>query len=402
MSFSVLIMGTDINAYYMARCYHEIFNKKVDMMGKKLFGVTQYSNIINFTKVPLIDERETFIDALNRYAKEKSDEKIVLIVTNDKLVRLIVENKNVLDEKFVFNYPNIDIVNKLLLKDNFYKAYKDDLNIPKTFIYSCIDKPELNNDFTYPIILKPANGIEYNRHYFSGMSKVYKIQSFELLKKAIEMIIESGYNGNLIIQEFIPGDDCALYDAVFYCGKDKKVKLMTFAQIGLQERTKTGVGNCTVLVNGFDENGYKEDVIYKMRDFLEKIGYQGFAEFDLKYDIRDGSYKVLEINPRQARSSYYLSACGHNLVKYLIDDLIYNKEMPRTLIRDKVVLSFVPKSVIKKYVTSVVLQNEIQDLIRKGKLILPLYYDGDRSLKRSLYLFLKNINYMIKYRKLTW
>lgn len=89
-----------------------------------------------------------------------------------------------------------------------------------------------------------------------------------------------------------------------------------------------------------------------MKDFLEKIGYQGFAEFDLKYDNRDGSYKIFEINPRQARSSYYLTACGHNLVKYLVDDLVEKKTLPFTIIKDKMALSFVPKSVINKYVTS--------------------------------------------------
>ncbi len=68
--------------------------------------------------------------------------------------------------------------------------------------------------------------------------------------------------------------------------------MLLFAQIGLQEHTPTGIGNCTVLVNGYSEYGYPEELIYKLKDFLESIGYQGFAEFDLKYDIRDKKYKV--------------------------------------------------------------------------------------------------------------
>jgi D-aspartate ligase len=234
------------------------------------------------------------------------------------------------------------------------------------------------------------------------MSKVYKIRSFQELLRVIKKIEDSGYAENLIIQEFIPGDDSALYDAVFYCGTDKKVKLMAFAQIGLQEHTHTGVGNATVLVSGFDEHGYKEELVHKMKDFLEKIGFQGFAEFDLKYDSRDGKYKVFEINPRQARSSYYLAAGGHNLVKYLVDDLVYKKDMPLALMKEKMVLSFVPKQVIKRYIPNPVLQNEIQRLIKAGKLVRPLQYKKDASLRRSIYLFLKDINYMLKYRKLTW
>ena len=38
-NFGVVILGSDFNTYYMARCYHEIFNKKVDVIGKRALGV---------------------------------------------------------------------------------------------------------------------------------------------------------------------------------------------------------------------------------------------------------------------------------------------------------------------------------------------------------------------------
>lgn len=403
MNFNVLILGSDPNAYYMARSYHELYNKKVDMISVASMWITKCSKIINFSIVPRIYEAEVFVNTLNNYAeKNKEFEKILLIGANDQYVRLIVENKDKISKIFVHNYPRLDIINTVLIKDAFYKAFGNQLDVPKTLVYSCKERPEIKDDFTYPIILKPGNGIEYHHNHFDGMSKVYKIKSFVELKSVIKKIEDSGYKENLIIQEFIPGDDTALFDVIMYAGKDKKVKLMTFAQIGLQERTNTGVGNCTVLVNGFNEHGYREDIVRKLADFMEKIGYQGFAEFDLKYDVRDGKYKVFEINPRQARSSYYLTACGYNLVKYLIDDLILNKEIPVTLIKEKMVLSFVPKYVINKYVTSKPLLKEINTLIKEGKFVRPLHYSKDMSLKRRVYLLLKDWNYISKYRKLSW
>lgn len=406
-NFGVVILGSDFNTYYMARCYHEIFNKKVDVIGKRALGVVSYSKIVNFIEEPELETNEGFVKALNKYAENKSEEHIILIGTSDELVRLIIENKGKLDEKYVHNYPSLEILNKIAVKDVFYKTFENSkLNIPKTYIYPCNNEEQIDEEkveaLKFPLIVKPGNNIDYHNHKFEGMYKVYKIHTMDELKDVVNKIKASGYTSNLIIQEFIPGDDCALFDVVVYCNKARKVELMTFAQIGLQERNPGGIGNCTMLINGFNEHGYDEEVIKPLKEFMEEIGYQGFAEFDLKYDSRDGSYKVLEINPRQARSSYYLTACGHNLVKYLIDDLIYNKEKPFTLIKDKVLLSFVPKAVIKKHIESKPLIDEALKLIKEKKMVNPLKYKKDKSLKRNLYLIAKDFNYIRKYNSLKW
>ena len=361
---------------------------------------TKYTNIINF-----ILEKELyndFVKILNNYAENSNSEKIVLIGTNDKYVRLIVENQDRLNKKYVFNYPKLDIINNVLMKDKFYNEYKDLLDIPKTYIHPCGEGKEVKDEFNYPIVLKPGNGVEYYKHEFSGMSKVYKINNYVELLEVIEKIDASGYKDSLIIQEFIPGDDSCLHDVMMYCGKDKKVKLITFAQIGLQERTNTGVGNCTLLVNGYTEYYYPEELLMNLKKFMEEIGFQGFAEFDLKYDIRDNKYKIFEINPRQSRSGYYLTACGHNLVKYLIDDLVKNEKINFTLLKEKMVLSFVPKKVIFKYVDSIPLKKEIKSLIKKGKMARPLNYKADKNIKRKIYLFLRDLNYIKKYKNLKW
>ncbi len=45
--FEILIAGTDANAYYMARCYHEAYNKKANLLGKTPMIYTKYTNILN-------------------------------------------------------------------------------------------------------------------------------------------------------------------------------------------------------------------------------------------------------------------------------------------------------------------------------------------------------------------
>jgi D-aspartate ligase len=403
MDFEVLIIGTDINAYYMARCYHEAYGRKANLIGKQAMAFTSLSNIINLKIEPNLWDDNIFKKTLEEFTLQHKNKKILLIGTNDTYVRLIIENKEFLSKYFVFNYVDLEMLDNLLIKDKFYTVFANSgLDMPKTFIYSCTERPLIPDEFMYPLILKPGNSVMYYKCEFPGKSKVYKIKSRDELLQTVKTIEDSGYVDNLIIQEFIPGDDSALYDSMFYCSKNKKAQIMTFAQIGLQEQTNTGVGNCTVLVNGFDEHGYKEEIVYKLKDFMESIGYQGFAEFDMKYDSRDGKYKVLEINPRQSRSGYYLAACGHNLVKSLVDDLIYDEDKPLILIKDKMLLTFVPKSVIRKYVESDALKKQINKLIKQGKIVDPLYYKKDLPIKRRIYLFLRGINYKKKYKKYKW
>ena len=403
INFDLVILGTDINAYYMARCYHEKYNKKAYIIGKEPMNFTSLSNIVNIEYESNLWDTEAFLNKLKEFANNHKENPLLLVASNDFYVRLIAENKRVLSKNYKFNYPKLSIVNNVLLKDSFYEAYKNtDLDMPKTFIYSCKEKNKIPKDFIYPLIIKPGDGVSYYKHKFEGQHKVYKPTDEKELKTIIKKIEKSGYEDNLIIQEFIPGDDSNLFDAIFYCNSNGVAELATFAQIGLQEHTPTGIGNCTVLVNGYSEYGNVDNTVKKLKSFLEKIKYTGFAEFDLKYDPRDKKYKVLEINPRQARSSYYLTALGHNLIEYLAEDLFMGKTHKFKLLKDKIVLSFVPKYVLKKYIDNKELKKEILSLYRQGKCVDPLNYKNDNNLKRKLYLLVRKYNYIKKYKNNRW
>lgn len=399
----VLIIGTDINAYYMSRCYHELTGKKADTIGNRAIPYTKISN-------PIIIENfnnpEIFKKSLVEYGEKNKDYTILLVATSDLYVKMVAEEKGLLEKYYVFNYPNIELVNQLLIKEVFYHSFQNmGIDMPKTVLYSCNQNDSISKikeAFSeYPIIIKPSDGVAYHS-LDTVLDKVYKAYNEKEVENIIKKIETAGYKEKLIVQEFIPGDDSALFDSIFYVGSNHKAQIATFAQIGLQERTPTGIGNCTVLVNGFDEHGYKEELVYQLKDFIEKINYQGFAEFDMKYDFRDGKYKVLEINPRQSRSGYYVAACGCNLMEYLIDDLIYHKNKEFKIIKNKYILSFVPKIVIKKYIKNIPLKKEIIELIKNKKIVNPLNYKKDNGLKRKLYLMYRNINYIKKYKKYTF
>jgi D-aspartate ligase len=402
MAFEILIIGSDVNAYYMARCTHEAYKKKSYMLIKDKLAYTTYSKIINHIYNDKIWDEGEFVKAVNKFADEHQDKKIVVISSNETYAQFLVKNKPKFKDNILFNYPNLEIFDSLINKELFYKTYaSSELSFPKTLYVKPSDFNETLIDFMFPIIIKPANVVMYNHVDFKGKKKIYKVSDEQELLETINTIKNSDYTDTLIIQEFIPGDDSHLFDSVVYSDKNGDVKLVSFAQIGLQEHNPNMVGNAAVVINGY--NSFKIDttsIVEDIKNFMNSISYCGFAEFDMKYDERDGKFKVLEINARQGRCSYYIVPLGYNLVEIMVNDLVFNKEMKFHYINKKSMLSFVNKSIIKKYIVNNDFKREALLLYRKS--VNPLKYRKDFSIYRTLLYIKRSKNYKNSYKSYEW
>lgn len=401
VDFEFLILGTDPNAYYMARCVHEAYHKKPYVVGKMPLPFTYYSNIMHVSYCPLMWDEEAFMKLLLDFAEEHKG-KNFLIATNETYGEFISKNAEKLREYYYFNYPTKEIIGTFTNKEKFYQTYQESsLKFPKTIYLKDKEEIKIPKDIQFPVIVKPANVVIYNHLSFPGKNKIYKIDNLEKLEQTISIIREGGYHDRLIIQEFIPGGDDHLFDAVIYANQDGEVELMTFAQIGLQERTTQMVGNAAVLINGFNTTeGDVQEQVQILKDFMESIHYHGFAEVDMKYDPRDNTFKVLEINARQGRCSYYLAMMGKNLVQVLVDDCVYHKRNDFLLLDQEVLLSFVPKGVVKKYVSNEKFKSEALRLWNRR--VNPMDYPKDYSLKRFLMLRKRGFRYYQEYKNSYW
>lgn len=405
--FRALIIGTDINAYYLARCYHEYTGKKADMMGLikegvKPYAYTRYTKILNMEYVENFWEEEVFLKKLDEYYEKHKGEKILLVSSNETYGEFIAKNKEKLEGKFYFNYPSVELQRTLVMKDLFYKTYQDAcIDLPKTRYFDCAaEQDNLDLDLQFPIIVKPANVIKFKHMNFYGKKKIYRLQTKEELMEVIGYFRDGGYDDILIIQEYIPGDDSHLFDAVVYCDKNAKVKLVSFAQIGLQEHGQSMIGNAAVLINGYSQYEGVDEMIEKIKQFMETIHYQGFAEFDMKYDAREKKYKVMEINARQGRCSYYITPCGYNLIEVLAKDLIFGKKLEFKKVDKEQLLSFVPKSVVKKYIVNETYKQKVLELWKTR--VSPLAYKKDNGLIRKLVLMKIDNNYRKAYKNNVW
>lgn len=406
--FRILIIGTDINAYYLARCYHEYTGKKADMYGyikegEKPLAFTRYSNILNMQYRSDLWDEASFLKALNEYYQNHKDEKILLVSSNETYAEYISKNKSKLKNKFYFNYPSLKLQKTLIMKDLFYKTYQNSvLDLPETRYYDCSKDDKFIFDLMFPVILKPANVIKFKHMSFKGKKKIYYLNNEEEVKDVIKCFKDGGYDDLLIIQEYIPGDDSNLFDSVVYVDHNHQVKLISFAQIGLQEHAPSMIGNATVLINGYSQVNGVNKQITKIKKFMSSIKYQGFAEIDMKYDKRDKKFKVLEINARQGRCSYYITPCGFNLIEVLANDLIYNKPIKYQVIDQEQLLTYVPKSIVKKYITNEEFKKKA--LLLWKRRVNPLHYKKDTLFLRHLLLFKIDYNYRKQYKncRLDW
>lgn len=394
-TFVPVLLGSDMNAYGMARSFHEEYGIKSLVLGRAALTATSNSKILEIREIPNLNEQAVFLPAVLKIAEEFKGRKLLLLACGDDYAKLIIHNKEELSKHFSVPYIDQSLMERVILKENFYKICEQyNFAYPKTTLCTYETKDSFEIDFSYPIIIKASNSVAYWNCSFPGKKKVFVAHDEAEKNAIIDAIYKSTYKDNLTIQEFIPGDDSYMRVLNAYVGKDGKVKLMSLGNPILEEHSPEGIGSYAAIINTFDEA-----LLDKVRAFLEDIGYTGFANFDMKYDERDGEYKLFEINLRNGRSSYYVSASGHNLMKYVTEDHIYNKELPLTYAKDEHLWLIIPKGVLFKYAGNEALKQKAKQLIAEGKSTNSLFYDKDFNLVRWFKLTLNSLNYYRKYKK---
>ncbi len=382
-TFLPVILGTDANAYGLAKSFNDKYNIKSLAIGTFPLKETQNSKIIDVKIVKNFKDEKVFLKTLleiGKKYKEKYDY-LILLSCAEWYTNPIVNNMEELSKYYSLPFMNKELKDKLEDKESFYNiCEKYNLDYPKTYIVTK-HNDNINLPFEFPVALKPSNSTLYSKIDFEGKEKCYKINNQEDLNKTVKQIFEANYEGHIIIQEYIEGADDTMYVLNCYSNKEGKVKMMCLGRCILEEHTPYGIGNYRAIIS----EGNK--VIYeKIKNFLEDIKYVGFSNFDFKYDNKDQKYKLFEINIRQGRSSYFTTACGLNMAKYLVDDLVLQKDEKTDYNYNKFLWLHTPKNILKKYVYNKDTLNEALNLIKNNKYAYTLKNKKDNNLVRRFWI----------------
>jgi len=398
--FIPVLLGSDVNVYGMARSFHEVYGDygvTCLAIGKKALGATSDSKIVKVVKTePDIENDEVFVKTLIDFAEElKSDKQLLLVPCGDNYIKLLVRNQAALKSYYTFSCIDEELLMRLSIKESFYEVCTEHgFLFPKTTTCSVENYKDIELPFDFPVIIKPSNSVAYWNCTFPHKKKVFLANDKSEFDAILEAIYSSSYQDHLILQEYIPGDDNQMRVMNCYCGKDKKVKLIALGHALLEEHSPEGIGSYAAIMNTVDR-----ELAAQMREFLEDIGYVGFANFDMKLDPRDGKYKLFEMNLRQGRSSFFVTAAGYNLATFLVNDLILNQPMGCVIAEEPALWSIIPKSIIFKYVKDKELKAEARQLIREKRFVHSFKYEPDMSFKRWIYYVKNQLNYVKKYKK---
>lgn len=395
--FIPVLLGSDVNVYGMARSFHEAYGIPSVAIGKGRLGATSNSRIVSVQVVePNLEDDKVFCDTLIQFASRYPKEQTLLLVPcGDNYIKLLVRNQDKLRPYYRFECISEELLMRLSIKESFYEVCTEHgFAFPKTTTCSYENYKTVKLPFDFPVIIKPSNSVAYWNCKFPHKKKVFVAETKEEFDAILDAIYGSSYKDHLILQEYIPGDDSNMRVMNCFSGKDKKVKLIALGNALLEEHSPEGIGSYAAIVNSVDK-----ELSERMKNFLEGIGYVGFSNFDMKYDPRDGQYKLFEMNLRQGRSSFFVTAAGYNLAKFLVDDVIYNKEMDCVIASNKVLWTIIPKKIIFQYVKDPKVKEEAKKLIKEKKFCRSLYYAPDRKLKRRIYFVQNQMSYYQKYRK---
>ncbi len=413
VEFTPILLGSDFNVYGMARSLYQKYQRPVKAYAATQLAPTRFTKIVDLTIIDGFDKDPVWIKTMQKLREKYEDHKepVILIGCGDGYAELIAKHKDELNDVFVCPYIDYKLLKTLNNKERFYEiCEKYGLPYPKTQI---ITKSEWKNDphkvpqpFEYPVTLKAANSVEWLDVHFEGRKKAFRIQSREEFDNVLRLSYENGYESDFILQDFIPGDDSNMRVLNAYVDSHHHVKMMCLGHPLLEDPSPAAIGNYVAILPE-----YNEEIYHTIQTFLEKVKFTGYANFDMKYDVRDDTFKLFEINLRQGRSSFFVTLNGYNLADYVVQDYVTGDLAGAPVVygNDDAAKHHlwlgVPVRVFKKYARNNKDKQAALKLIKAKRVGTTFEYSQDMNPKRwalikwTNHIYVKNFNQYFKQNK---
>lgn len=398
--FLPVIVGGHVGAYSIARAFHEAYQVRSVIVTSVPGWVTDHSAILEV----VLCERPLDPDALAATLRSPQIGGVpvrkIVVATSDTLVDTLGELGDRVGDDIVIPYVGAGPRELATRKHTFAQvAEAAGVSQPDTHVLDLAEPGFLDvvDVSPFPAIIKPTAPGAWAAVDFEGKSKVHTVTSPAELTDLVNRIHASGYRDKLILQDRIPGDDTGMRILTCYCDHQSRVRFASYGRTLIEEHAPGLLGVPAGILTG-----QNSEIVDQAARLLRELKWVGYANFDLKYDPRDGVEKFFELNPRLGRSNYYVTGAGINPVTYYVDDWL-DGTLPdgedRVESTDRTVYSVVPKRTLKWALgPHPELWAEVRQVIKDGGLRNPLHYKAERDPRRWAKVLAAGVSYDRKFR----
>ena len=252
-------------------------------------SVSQFSRYVTkLIRVPNIRDEQMTVDAVLEVGRKFGLNGWVLFPTRDEHVAAFSHYRKDLMEIYRVTTPEWETIKWAWDKKNSYElAEKLGIPTPRTWNVHSVD--QLRALYSHlPLAIKPA--IKEN-FFYAMQAKAWRADSPEQLRQFFEKAAAQIKTEEILIQEIIPGGGQQQYS---YCAfwKDGHAHSSLVARRLRQHPHEFGRAATYVETS-------EMPIIEELSErFLRTIDYYGLVEIEFKHDLRDGRYKLLDVNAR--------------------------------------------------------------------------------------------------------
>ncbi|MDO5671977.1 MAG: carboxylate--amine ligase [Actinomycetaceae bacterium] len=396
-----VILGADIGVYALARAFFEAFGVNSTVISSFATGPIAHSSICEVHAAGRVMLPNEYVQRAIEFADAwQGPGQLVLLANTDSLIRAIAERVDELRTRYLLQVLPMETLDLVSDKASFARLCAEvGVPHPQTVVVDCSGiadgawkAPDV--PFAFPVVAKAAKSSDYEGLSFEGKKKVYLISTPDELQELWSTLALAGFRSTFVVQEVIPGDDTQVWSVTAYVNTQGIITLKAAAHVLLEDHAPSALGNPVAMVTNL-----RQDLLDYSTKLLERSGYRGFANFDVKVDPRNGTPYFLEVNPRIGRNNYYATASGANPASAMMEDLLLDvgASSPHIHLGDKEILYLVvPLPLLARYIGGEEKANILR-LHKNAAIVHPLRNAQDRAWKRRMYVAQSQLNHVYKF-----
>lgn len=284
-------------------------NCNCNLIGTTIYKISPANCFADIVLQPPLTSSPDYIAWLVKTIKDYNVDMIIPAIEAD--MSCWNKHRNELEKTGTFvALNNFDLIELCLDKWNFYKKLKE--NGFKYVIESSLEADF--EKFELPFMLKPRCGF--------GSKGIVKVENKETFAK-----YKNEIGKTLMMQEFVGNNDEEYSASVFF---DKNSNLRAY-MVMKRKLSKQGFTEIALTV---DEPELKK-IIKQLAEMFKPVGATNF-----QFRKHNGSWKLLEINPRISSSTSLKTAFGYNECKWTIDYFLNKIDVIQPVIKKGVAIRY--------------------------------------------------------------